>query len=377
MIEEVVDLTSRLIEFESVTPHDVGCQELVIEYLEQLGFSITRYPFEEASNFWAIIGSEGPLLCFAGHTDVVATGPLEQWHSPPFKPTIQDGMLFGRGSADMKGGVASMMVACKHYLREHSNFKGRIAFLITSAEEGPSETGTPIVLEALDKLGTKIDYCLIGEPTAVNQTGDMIKVGRRGSLHGKLRVFGKQGHIAYPHLADNPIHKALNSLDSFIKTEWDQGNSDFQPTSLQIANMHAGTGAGNVIPGELYVHFNFRYAPVLTGDEIMAKTEEHFRNAGLDFKIEWDHSGKPFQTKPGKLVEITQQAIRDVCGLEPELSTSGGTSDGRFIADYCDELIECGVSNKTIHQVNESASIADLEKQTELYHEILCQLLKD
>lgn len=376
MLDEVIELASSLIRYPSVTPYDQGCQDVLIDFLSQLGFQITQYPYQEASNFWAIIGNEGPLFCFAGHTDVVATGPLEQWNSDPFVPTVTDNHLYGRGAADMKSEIAAMCIACKHFLTAYPNFPGRIGFLITSAEEGPSEIGTPIVLEALAKHNLSIDYCLVGEATAVNRTGDMIKNGRRGSLSGKLTLYGKQGHIAYPQIAENPVHNALPALAEFVATQWDHGTEFFQPTSLQISNFNSGTGAGNVIPGEAEVRFNFRYAPVHSGETIMAKTEALFQSHKLKFDIEWDHSGKPFITPGGRLIEITTAAIEDVCGITPILSTSGGTSDGRFIAEYCNEVIECGVNNSTIHQINECVNLTDLQQITDIYYNILTRLFE-
>lgn len=376
MLDEIVSLASELIRYPSVTPHDKGCQSVLTNFLSELGFTIEQYPYQEASNFWAIIGNSGPLFCFAGHTDVVATGPLEQWHSDPFAPEIRDGHLYGRGAADMKSEVAAMCIVCKHFLAAHPDFNGRIGFLITSAEEGPSEIGTPIVLDALAKNNVNIDYCLVGEATAVKRTGDMIKHGRRGSLSGKLTILGKQGHIAYPHIAENPVHKALPALAEFVATEWDQGTTEFQPTSLQISNIHSGTGAGNVIPGECEVRFNFRYAPACTGEELMQKTERLFKRHGLKFNLEWDHSGKPFITKAGHLIDVTRAAIEEICGISPELSTSGGTSDGRFIAEYCSQVIECGVNNSSIHQINECVNLNDLQQVADVYYRILEKLFE-
>lgn len=377
MIDEVIALASTLICYPSITPNDKGCQDVLIQFLKQLGFEIQQYPYQDTANFWAIIGDSGPLFCFAGHTDVVATGPIASWDSDPFTPVIRDEQLFGRGAADMKGDIAAMCIACKHFLETRPDFRGRIGFLITSAEEGPSETGTPIVLNALQKQAITIDYCLVGEPTAVKQVGDMIKHGRRGSLSGRLVVKGKQGHIAYPHLADNPIHQVLPALHEWIKITWDEGNSDFQPTSLQISNIHSGTGAGNIIPGDCAIDFNFRYAPIHAADILMEQTTALFKRHQLTFDLQWDHSGKPFITQGGRLLAITQSAIKKVCHITPELSTTGGTSDGRFIADYCQEVIECGVTNASIHQINECVSLRDLEQITEIYYQILTMMFEE
>jgi len=376
MLNDVIELAKKLIEIPSVTPNDMGCQEILIDFLSKLGFRIQQFPYQQTSNFWAEIGEGDTLFCFAGHTDVVATGPLNEWHSDPFKPEIRNGYLYGRGSADMKSEIAAMCIACREFLKQYTKFCGRIGFLITSAEEGPSETGTPIVLQALAKQGVKINYCLVGEATAVERTGDMIKYGRRGSLSGALTVYGKQGHIAYPQAAENSLHKALPALHQFINTEWDHGNEAFQPSSLQISNVHAGTGAGNVIPGECHVRFNFRYSPESTDEDLIARTEAIFTEHQLSYKIDWDHSGKPFLAKREKLVTITTQAIQEVCGITPQLSTSGGTSDGRFIADYCSEVIECGVGNQTIHQINESVNLQDLSQITDIYYLILKKLFE-
>ena len=377
MLADTIALTSELIRYPSVTPHDHGCQEVLIRFLEKLGFNITRYPYQDTSNFWAVLGNTGPLFCFAGHTDVVTPGPFEQWHSDPFTPTLRDDYLVGRGVADMKGELAAMCIACKEFLSHYPQFPGRIGFLVTSAEEGPSDTGTPIVLKALLKQQLQIDYCLIGEPTAVNCTGDMIKHGRRGSLSGRLTIYGKQGHIAYPTLAENPIHHGIIALQKFIQTVWDHGSSDFQPTSLQISNIHAGTGAGNVIPGECTIDFNFRYAPIQSGESLMAQTEALLHDYLEHFKLTWDHSAKPFISQGGKLLAATTTAIQHVCGISPQLSTSGGTSDGRFISDYCQEVIECGMNNKTIHQINEKIPLQELQHITAIYYHILMHIFSE
>ena len=377
MKDEVVKLTQELIRYQSISPLDVGCQKVLTDYLYDLGFTIEKYPHKEADNFFAHVGTQKPLFCFAGHTDVVPTGPLEEWIHNPFDPVIDGDKLYGRGSADMKGGVAAMLVASKHFLAEQPKFKGQLGFIITSAEEGPSEMGTPIVLDALHKQGVEMDYCVVGEPTAVKRTGDMIKNGRRGSLSATVTFYGKQGHVAYPHLAENPIHRSAAAIHDLANYVWDEGDEYFPPTTLQISNIHGGTGIGNVIPGDVQIQFNLRYSPAITVDDIKANVQSIFDHHELKHDIAWNHSGKPFLTKPGHLIDITKTAIQTVCGIEPELSTSGGTSDGRFIADYCPEIIECGVNNKTIHQINEHTSITDLSQLTEVYYHILCGIFKE
>ncbi len=371
----VLELSQALMSIPSITPEDNQCQEILIERLQALGFTITRLPCEGASNFWATYGDNQPTFVFAGHTDVVPAGPLSEWLTNPFEPTVKDGFLYGRGAVDMKAALAAMLVAAEQFIKAHT-FSGQIAFLITSAEEGPSEIGTPIVLDYLREQNISMDYCLIGEPTAENVVGDMIKNGRRGSLSGKLIVQGKQGHIAYPHLADNPIHPAMAALDEFCQVNWDQGSEYFQPTCLQISNIHAGTGAGNVIPDTLEVDFNFRYSPAISHEALQEKTKEIFNKHGLNFKISWNHSGKPFLTSDGELLSVCKQAIQEICQHDAKVSTNGGTSDGRFIAEDCMEVIELGPCNHTAHKINECVSIQELNTLTKIYKKILTLIFK-
>lgn len=375
MTTSPINLAQQLIACQSVTPNDAGCQEILIDRLKKMQFKIEQFPFGDVKNFWAQHGTNGPLLVFVGHTDVVPTGPLDQWHSPPFQPEIRDGYLYGRGSADMKGSLAAMMIACENFIAARPNHKGTIAWLITSDEEGSNINGTPKVVEVLKQRQEKIDWCLVGEPTSHTQFGDMIKIGRRGTLSGKLIIHGKQGHIAYPHLADNPIHKALGALQELVNTEWDAGIEFFQPTSFQISNIHAGTGAGNVIPGHLEVRFNFRYSPAVTAESLQAQVEKMLQKNSLKYSLEWDHSGKPFLTPKGKLVNACVSAIHSVTGITPELSTSGGTSDGRFLAPLGCQIVEFGPCNGTIHQINECIAVTDLEYLSKTYQKILENLL--
>tara|TARA_R110000868_G_scaffold8205_6_gene42684 strand:+ start:375 stop:1496 length:1122 start_codon:yes stop_codon:yes gene_type:complete len=368
-----LQLTEDLIRIPSITPKDEGCLDLIIPRLEKLGFTIELFPCEDAINLWARLGDATPLVCLAGHTDVVATGDLAAWTSHPFKPEIRDGMLYGRGAADMKSGLAAMIVAVEEYLA-HNKPNGSIAFLITSAEEGPSHLGTPVVIDALEQRGEKIDYCIVGEPSSSKQFGDTIKNGRRGSLTGQLVVQGKQGHIAYPHLAENPIHSVLKALDELVNIEWDQGNNYFEPTSLQISNLNSGTGQGNVIPGTLQCDFNFRYSPEVTAEQLTQKTLALLDAHKLNYDIEWTHFGNAFLTEEGKLTKICQQVVKNITGITPKLSTGGGTSDARYIAPTGAEVIELGVINKTIHQVNECASVNDIDQLKQVYLSMLQQL---
>lgn len=372
---DVLALTQELIEIASITPNDEDCQAILKDLLTKLGFKITAIPHGDADNFWAIRGDQGPCFVFAGHTDVVQPGPLDKWETKPFKPTIKGDFLYGRGAADMKGSLAAMLVACEDFITANPNHSGQIAFLITSAEEGPSELGTPIVLEYLAEQKQTIDYCLVGEPTSHTQLGDMLKNGRRGSLTGKLCIHGQQGHIAYPHLAENPIHIALKALEELTSTQWDQGNEFFQATSFQVSNIHAGEGAGNVIPGHLYVLFNLRYSPEVSAAELKNKINSILEQHDLRFDIEWTHYGKPYLTEGGKLLDAACNAINMLCDVKPEISTSGGTSDGRYIAEYCNEVIEFGPSNATIHKVNENVKISDLELLAQVYTQILTDVL--
>jgi succinyl-diaminopimelate desuccinylase len=371
----VLSLAKELIARPSVTPADEGCQQLMADFLAPLGFTIEPMVFHDTTNLWARKGTTGPLFCFAGHTDVVPPGPASKWNTPPFEPTIIDGVLYGRGAADMKGSIASMLAAVKRFVSDHPDHNGSIAFLITSDEEGPFINGTPKVIETLEARQEKITWCLVGEPSSTNQVGDVVKNGRRGSLTGDLTVYGVQGHVAYPHLAENPVHLAMPALAELAAKQWDQGNEFFPATSFQIANMNAGTGASNVIPGELQVQFNFRYSTELTDIQIKQQVIELLDRHGLRYELKWTLSGQPFLTGSGKLVEATQNAIKAVTGRVTELSTSGGTSDGRFIAPTGAQVIELGPINATIHKVNECVNVADLETLSDIYYTMMQQLL--
>ena len=375
MTDKTLELAKQLIARPSVTPDDAGCQELMIERLKPLGFEIHRLRFGNVDNFWARRGSVRPVIAFAGHTDVVPTGPKEKWTSDPFTPTIRDGLLYGRGAADMKGSLAAFITSIEEFVTQHPNHKGSIALLITSDEEGPSVDGTVKVVEWLEARGEKIDYCLVGEPSCVKCLGDTLKNGRRGSLNGKLTVHGKQGHIAYPHLVRNPIHLAAPALADLARAEWDQGNEFFPPTSFQISNINAGTGADNVVPGHLDLKFNFRFSTAVTEDQLKARVEGALRQHKLDYDVQWSLSGKPFLTEPGALVAALQAAVKSELGIDATLSTSGGTSDGRFIAPTGAQVVELGPLNATIHQIDECVAIADLEKLSRLYFKTLQGLL--
>ncbi|CAA0115550.1 Succinyl-diaminopimelate desuccinylase [BD1-7 clade bacterium] len=369
-----LDLTRQLIELQSVTPEDAGCQPLMIQRLEAIGFECTPLRFGDVDNFWATWGESGPLLCFAGHTDVVPTGPVEKWQSPPFVPTERDGMLYGRGTADMKASLAAMVVACERIAAEHGTPKnGRVAFLITSDEEGPAINGTVKIIEWLDGKDT-IDYCIVGEPSSTDTLGDVIKNGRRGSLGAVLTVKGIQGHIAYPHLAKNPIHLAAPALAELAAETWDNGNDFFPATSFQISNINGGTGATNVIPGEVEVVFNFRFSTELTADVLKTRTEAILDKHNFDYDLTWNLSGEPFLTAEGNLVEATVKAIESVTGTKPVLSTAGGTSDGRFIAPTGAQVVELGPVNATIHKIDECVAIDALEPLTAMYQEIIADL---
>ncbi|WP_022956740.1 succinyl-diaminopimelate desuccinylase [Perlucidibaca piscinae] len=374
-LSPTLDLTLQLIREPSVTPFDADCQTLMIRRLEAIGFRVERLRFGDVDNFWARRGSDGPVFCFAGHTDVVPTGPLEQWKVPPFEPLIENGVLTGRGAADMKGSLAAMVVACERFVAEHPEHRGSIAFLITSDEEGVAVDGTVKVVETLEARNEKITWCLVGEPSSTTRVGDVIKNGRRGSLGGILTVKGRQGHVAYPHLADNPIHRAAPALAELAAEVWDHGNAFFPATSFQISNIHAGTGANNVIPGSCEVVFNFRFSTELTETVLRQRTEAILDRHGLDYQIDWRLSGHPFLTAEGELVAAAVSAIREETGHDTELSTSGGTSDGRFIAPTGAQVLELGPVNKTIHQINECVSVADLDTLTRLYERILVSLL--
>jgi len=370
-------LTQELINRPSVTPDDAGCQKLIAERLEKLGFKATHLRFDDVDNLWITHGDSGPLFAFAGHTDVVPTGPIEEWNTDPFEAEIIDGMLYGRGAADMKGGIAAMVTATEQFVQSYPDHKGTIAFLITSDEEGPSINGTRKVIEYLNDNNIKIDWCIVGEPSSDKQLADVIRIGRRGSLNGILTVKGIQGHVAYPDIADNPIHKASAFLAEITAAEWDQGNDSFPPTTFQISNLNAGTGADNVIPGSLNLLFNFRYSTETTQQELQAKVVELLSKHNLDYDLKWKLSGLPFLTESGKLVDVSCNAIKEICGIDTIRSTGGGTSDGRFIAPTGAEVIELGVVNETIHKINECVKVDDLETLTNIYSNILEQLLKD
>lgn len=370
-LELAIDLISRA----SVTPNDAGCQSLIAERLKKLGFTIEHLRFGEVDNLWARRGETKPLFVFAGHTDVVPTGPIENWQFPPFEPTIDNGLLYGRGAADMKSSIAAMLTACERFITEHPQHKGSIAFLITSDEEGPGIDGTVKVIEHLQTKGEKIDWCLVGEPSSTEKLCDVVKNGRRGSLGGTLTIQGLQGHVAYPHLAENPIHKAAPVLKILCETEWDQGNEFFPATSFQISNIKAGTGADNVIPGELEVLFNFRYSTEVTHSQLQQQVTNLLNEHGLKYDLAWRHSGFPFLTQPEELVEATIKSIHNICGYRPTLSTSGGTSDGRFIAPTGAQVIEVGPLNSTIHKVNECVNVEDLDNLSKIYQGIIELLL--
>lgn len=375
-LSPTLELTLDLMRRRSVTPVDHGCQALMMRRLNAIGFSCTPLRFEDVDNFWAVHGTDGPIVCFAGHSDVVPTGPEGQWQTPPFEPTIRDGVLYGRGAADMKGSLAAMVTACERFVAEQPDHRGRIAFLITSDEEGPSINGTIKVVEWLEQRGEKITWCVVGEPSSSARVGDVIKNGRRGSLGAVLTVRGVQGHVAYPHLAKNPIHIAAPALAELTAEVWDTGNPFFPATSFQISNINGGTGATNVIPGELTVVFNFRFSTEVTAAQLRARTEAILDKHGLDFDIEWNLSGAPFLTARGDLVEAAQHAIRDTVGIETELSTAGGTSDGRFIAPTGAQVVELGPVNATIHKIDEHIVAADLDILSTMYERMLQHLLK-
>ncbi|NQZ53013.1 MAG: succinyl-diaminopimelate desuccinylase [Piscirickettsiaceae bacterium] len=374
-----LDLTKDLISRPSVTPEDFGCQQLLADRLSAIGFTIEHLRFGQENNWtdniWARRGNEGPVFAFAGHTDVVPTGPEENWTSPPFEPVIRDGLLYGRGTADMKGSIAAMVTACERFVAEHPSHDGSIAFLITSDEEGPATGGTIKVIETLEARNEKIDWCLVGEPSSTSKVGDVVKNGRRGSMNGYLTVKGKQGHIAYPHLAENPIHLLTPALTELCSIEWDQGNNDFPPTSFQVSNLNSGTGVTNVIPGIAEVIFNFRYSTEVTHQQLQQWVKKILDNHNFNYDLRWELSGKPFRTANGALVDAVKQAIKSTTGYDTELSTSGGTSDGRFIAPTGAQVVELGPLNATIHQIDECVAVADLDTLSEIYETLLVQLL--
>lgn len=373
---QIKTILNQLISFPSVTPEDKGCQDYMIQLLKQLGFTCQIINKEPVSNFFAIYGTEGPLLVFAGHSDVVPVGDLTKWHTDPFLLEEKDSLLFGRGVADMKGSLACMLMMAERFINTYPSFHGRLGFLITSGEEGDLyDLGTPFVMEQLQQQGITIDYCVVGEPSSTRTVGDMIKIGRRGSLSAKIHLHGKQGHVAYPHLADNPIHTISPVLAQLSTTHWDSGNAHFPPTSMQVTYLHSGGHASNIIPGELELHLNFRYSTEQTEHLLKEKLHSAFETQGLNPLIHWTLSGKPFLTDKGKLLEKSIEAIYTHTNSTPELSTSGGTSDGRFIAPYGVEVVEIGPVNATIHQVNECVSIHDLEVLEQIYFSISEKLL--
>lgn len=375
MDSPTLSLSKQLLAIPSVTPDDLGCQQILIDRLQKLGFECETMQFEEVTNLWARKGTTAPVLAFAGHTDVVPTGPIEEWKFNPFIPTEHEGMLYARGSADMKSSIACFIVAVEQFIAQHQNHKGSIALLITSDEEGPSINGTVKVIETLEARGDKIDWALVGEPSSTSKIGDVVKNGRRGSIGSKLIIKGKQGHVAYPHLAINPVHLAAPFITEISQVEWDQGNDFFPPTSFQISNINSGTGATNVIPGQCEIIFNLRFSTELTVEKIKAKVSELLDKQGFEYEIEWILSGHPFLTSEGDLVSAAQSAIKSIMGYETELSTAGGTSDGRFIAPTGTQVLELGPCNATIHQIDECVNIDDLEYLTKIYHYMLIQLL--
>ena len=375
MSNSTLELAKQLIRRPSVTPEDNGCQDLMISRLEAIGFEVERLRFDDVDNFWARRGSSGPLVVFAGHTDVVPTGPLDQWDADPFDPTVVDGMLYGRGAADMKSSLAAFITAIEEFVAVHRDHKGSIGLLITSDEEGPSINGTVKVVEWLERQQIKIDYCIVGEPSSSEVMGDTIKNGRRGSLNGKLVVHGKQGHVAYPHLARNPIHLVMPALTELAATVWDDGNEYFPATTFQISNIHGGTGAENVIPGAVTIDFNFRYCTEVTDEHLKRRVESLLKSYSLDFDLNWRLSGLPFLTPKGRLVEAVTAAIETELGVKTTLSTSGGTSDGRFIAPTGAEVVELGPLNATIHQINECVKVDDLDRLSRVYSRTLEGLL--
>jgi succinyl-diaminopimelate desuccinylase len=370
-----LELTADLLRRPSVSPEDHGCIDVIADRLEPLGFVVERLRYGPVENLWARRGDGAPVLCFAGHTDVVPTGPREEWRTDPFEPVVKDGILYGRGAADMKSGLAAMVTATERFIGRHRKHKGSLAFLLTSDEEGPSVDGTRKVMEVLEARGEKIDWCVVGEPTSHEALGDTIKVGRRGSLSGRLTVHGVQGHIAYPQLADNPVHGFAPALAELVTTKWDAGNEFFQPTTFQVSNIAAGTGAPNVIPGEMKVRFNLRFSTEQTVETLQKRVLEILDRHRVNYTLEWFVSGLPFLTRPGVLTEAVEQAVLDVTGRKPHYSTTGGTSDGRFIAPTGAQVVELGVANATIHKVNECVRLADVELLSRAYERVMERLL--
>lgn len=374
-MNETLALSKALINRNSVTPEDAGCQKLLCDRLEPYGFTVENMRFEEVDNIWLRRGTERPLLCFAGHTDVVPTGPITDWDSDPFNAEIREGLLYGRGAADMKSSIAAFTVASERFVKDFPEHEGSIAYLITSDEEGPSVNGTVKVIEALEARNEKIDWCLVGEPSSKDTLGDVIKNGRRGSLNGYLTIYGQQGHVAYPHLADNPMHLAAPMLAELVAMEWDKGNEFFPPTTFQVSNINSGTGATNVIPGQVDIIFNFRFSTEVTADQLKQRVQDLLEKHGLDVELKWVLSGVPFLTAEGELVAAAVESIKEVTGTDTELSTSGGTSDGRFIAPTGAQVLELGPRNATIHQINECVEVDDLEPLEEIYYRIMKKLL--
>ncbi|MEZ3499417.1 succinyl-diaminopimelate desuccinylase [Pantoea sp. KPR_PJ] len=370
----VIELTQQLIRRPSLSPDDAGCQALLIARLEAIGFHVEQMLIDDTLNFWATRG-QGETLAFAGHTDVVPPGDASRWINPPFEPTIRDGMLFGRGAADMKGSLAAMVVAAERFVAAHPTHRGRLAFLITSDEEASAKNGTVKVVERLMARNERLDYCLVGEPSSTEVVGDVVKNGRRGSMTANLTIHGVQGHVAYPHLADNPVHRAMPALNALVATEWDRGNEFFPPTSMQIANVQAGTGSNNVIPGEFFVQFNFRFSTELTDQMIKDRVAALLDSYQLRYTLEWNVSGQPFLTSRGKLVEAVVKAVSHYNEIKPQLLTTGGTSDGRFIARMGAQVVELGPVNATIHKINECVKAADLQTLSRMYQRIMEQLV--
>lgn len=374
-MSDTLALTRELMMRPSVSPEDSGCLDLIADRLERLGFKVEPMPFGPVRNLWARRGDRAPILCFAGHTDVVPSGPREEWQTDPFDPVIREGTLFGRGAADMKSGLAAMVTAFERFVERHPGHAGSLAVLFTSDEEGPSIDGTRRVIEVLEARGEKLDWCVVGEPTSSQRVGDTVKIGRRGSLSGKLTVHGVQGHVAYPHLADNPVHALAPALAELTTREWDKGNEFFQPTTFQISNVSAGTGAPNVIPGELKARFNLRFSTEQTVERLQKTIIEILDRHSVNYTLEWFVSGLPFFTPPGRLSAAVCKAVRVVAGIEPEFSTTGGTSDGRFIAPTGTQVVELGVVNATIHKVNECVSVADIDRLSLMYERVMEELL--
>ena len=372
-----VELARDLIRLESNTPDDAGCQELLSDRLKKIGFTCEQIDSHDVKNLWAVRGETQPRIVLAGHTDVVPTGPLDQWNHPPFDGVIEGEILHGRGAADMKGSVACFVIACETFVAKYPEHSGSIGLLITSDEEGPANYGTKIVVEELKERSVQIDMCIVGEPTSVNRFGDMAKIGRRGSVGGKLIIKGKQGHIAYPHLAHNPIHYGLNALLELVNTEWDQGNKDFPPTSFQFSNISGGTGATNVIPGQIELLFNFRYSPELTDDDLKNRVKEILDRHGEEYEISWERTSYPYYTSETELIDIVRESVMEIVGEDVEFTTTGGTSDGRFIATMGTQVVELGPINATIHQINEQVSTSDLDSLTQCYVRILEKVLVD